>query len=130
MIIDIRDTGQYSINKLNNAENKSILPNKINLSFLEMNVGESDCSTDRLVLYDGSSVLSPRILQLCGNTPPVDWIVSTGPQITFELVSTSNTNTIDFLANYMADHNGLGTSSVSCGISSMPLLLRANSMVS
>jgi len=123
MVICVKDYGQITKNP--RIQNRI---NKINLSFIEINVGEADCSTDRLVIYDGPSVISPRIAQICGDTPPLDWIVSTGPEMSFELVSNSNVNTVYFLANYVADHNGLGTSSLSCGLTSTPCRLSADSM--
>ena len=108
--------------------------NLIMLSFLEVQAGFSDCSTDRLVVYDGGSVSDPRIVQLCGgqddSVVPSAWIVSTGSQLTFELVSASHiqNNEINFLAQYVSEHSGGWTPH--CGLSHTPMNLRVRSMVS
>jgi len=62
---------------------------RIELTFTALSIEEKDgsCPFDHLTIYDGSTQNDPKLIEICGFTPPDSPVVSTGNAMTLVFVT-------------------------------------------
>jgi len=85
----------------------SIPENRIKVDFLEFDLENStDCSNDRLTIYDGNSITAPLLGTYCGSTLPPEVMASNSEgALTFEFQSNGSVTGNGWLALLSCDSN-------------------------